>query len=122
MTDVKASAPESLTILSVFRQLDDDLIHELSGIALELISSGTAKAYELAGRFVAIAPAGSTAPLPERTHYLGMFEKVVPQEHWNRDEIPEYDETEIVVGDGSLDNRIKFAAFVMRELLAVSKE
>ncbi|EUA27792.1 hypothetical protein I550_2959 [Mycobacterium intracellulare 1956] len=51
-----------------------------------------------------------------------MFEKVVPQEHWNRDEIPEYDETEIVVGDGSLDNRIKFAAFVMRELLAVSKE
>jgi hypothetical protein len=32
----------------------------------------------------------------ERTHYLDSFEVLVPQDMWSLDEIPEYDENDVV--------------------------
>ena len=75
------------------------------------------KPYELAGHFVTPRPAERDGMPAERTHYLDSFEVLVPQDMWSLDEIPEYDENDVVPGDGSWENRIRFAAVVMRHML-----
>lgn len=117
VSDVCAENPDTLTNLHFARYLDEALIGELSNIAKKLITDGAAKAYELAGRFVVLRPAERDGMPPERTHYLESFERLVPQDMWILDEIPEYDESEVAPGDGSLENRIRFVAVVMRQIL-----
>ena len=69
------------------------------------------------GRFLTLRPAEREGMPAERTHYLDSFEVLVPQDMWSLDEIPEYDENDVVPGDGSWENRIRFAAVVMRHML-----
>jgi hypothetical protein len=117
VSDLRAEEPDALTNLHFGRYLDEALIGELSVFAKKLIADGEAKAYELAGRFVTLRPAERDGMPAERTHYLDSFEVLVPQDMWSLDEIPEYDENDVVPGDGSLENRIRFAAVVMRHML-----
>ena len=116
VSDLRAEEPDALTNLHFGRYLDEALIGELSVFAKKRIADGEAKAYELASRFVMLRPAERDG-MPLSAHYLDSFEVLVSQDMWSLDEIPEYDDNDVVPGDGSLENRIRFAAVVMRHML-----
>ena len=98
VSDLRGEEPDALTNLHFGRYLDEALIGELSVFAKKLIADGEAKAYELAGHFVTLRPAERDGMPAERTHYLDSFEVLVPQDMWSLDEIPEYDENDVVPG------------------------
>jgi KAP family P-loop domain len=114
--DVLAEDPESLTILHFLYSIDQELWGELSIFAVsELIGKSHAKPYELAARFVRIR-ANARDIQWQREEYLEQFAIVVPHEYWAVNQIPQISESDISVGDMSLENRAKFAALLMKPI------
>jgi predicted KAP-like P-loop ATPase len=123
ISDVADQTPTALTCLQFLRlwsNLPSEVIVPLAAAADALISDGTAKAHELAGRFVAVPPL-SQAPLPVvPTFFVDEFETLVPRSGWVLDQIPDESQIAVVPGDISLRNRINAAALDMRKLLMSS--
>jgi hypothetical protein len=124
-TDVAAvslGAFRCVDLLRLWSYLPADIIAQLRSEADTLISSGSAKAHELGGRFVVVPPANTRTPLPIDTPTLCVeqFETVVPQTKWSISELPTKDQVDIIVGDVSLRNRVSVAGLAMRQLLAAA--
>ncbi|MFL0179011.1 P-loop NTPase fold protein [Mycobacterium sp. SMC-15] len=119
-TDVKSVDPDALTLLHFLFYLDLDLLHRIREFAKQLIAAGQAKPYELAGRFVQIRvwPDGSN----EHAEYWKFFEEIVPMSDWEIESIPPYSHDNVVDGDTSLENRIRLAAVLMKEILSGSED
>lgn len=120
-TDVAdIDALRCIDFMRLWPKLPADIIEQLRQEADTLISSGSAKAHELGARFVIVPPARSNTPIAIDRPLLCCeeFEMVVPQAKWSLNELPTEDETTVVVGDGSLRNRVNVAGLAMRRLLS----
>lgn len=119
-SDIATENPEALTCLHFRRlwsYLPSDFIDQLAAFADILMAEGVAKAHEIAGRFVVVPTAtGSPSPLDTPSFFTEEFETLVPQTKWVLGELPET-EVDVILGDGSLGNRISFAAQAMRRRL-----
>lgn len=120
-SDVAAEDPNALTCLHFLRlwaSLPQDVISQLADLTNLLIKDNRAKAHELAGRFVRIPRTTWTRfPDDQPEFFSDEFETLWPRSKWVLDELPVVSRVEIDRGDGSLQNRIKFAASAMRKLL-----
>jgi len=113
--DVLSGDPNAPTILELSTFLDDRMWAELSAYAQNLLQTGKARPYELAGRF---------ATVPEHTPgrinllkpavALDLFERLVPSAQWAVAEIPEDAALNSVPSGSSLANRVQFAADRMK--------
>jgi predicted KAP-like P-loop ATPase len=123
MSDVALGCSSALTCLDFLRlwsNLPSGVISQLAAAADTLMSDGTARAHELAGRFVSIPPNRDT-PLPVVPSFFhDEFETLVPRSKWVLDQLPDESQVEIVPGDESLRNRVNVAALNMRALLTAS--
>lgn len=105
--DVGPDGPGTPSVLRLARYLDDAMWTRLARFAAELIARG-ALPWELAARFVVPGePLGDVM-------YIETFERVVPRELWNLDEIPFDGGGAIVPGDASLENRARIACNFLR--------
>lgn len=113
-----------LDLLRVWSNLPAEITSQLRAIAESLISSGSAKAHELGGRFVVVPPANNNTPIRMDTPVLSAkeFEAIVPQSKWSIDELPIEGEDEIRIGDTSLRNRINVAGLSMRQIMVSSTD
>jgi predicted KAP-like P-loop ATPase len=112
-SDVLAGDRDALTLLHFIPLIDDDMRAQLRTFAMGLLAEGKAKPYELAARFVRIGETQERYSDPTEDQLMD-FLTVVPHELWDVDQIPRVEEGDVSATDSSLENRIKYAAFVMK--------
>jgi len=117
VADVLAEDEKALTTMHFLRCLNETLAAELSQIARGLIANGKAAPHDLAARFVILRPGRRDGLPPESSHYFEWFETLVPRDLWSLEDIPPYSDADVVAGDGSLQNRVRYAAVIMRQML-----
>nr|WP_268817306.1 P-loop NTPase fold protein [Mycolicibacterium neoaurum] len=115
-SDVWAAGDATLqTVLSFYNYLDAAALEQVRAVAQSLIATGV-KPHELAGRFITIDQSGSRIQYGHGS-YLKWFSTIVPDEQWDLDNIPEFDDEQVSDTDPSLENRIKLAANELRRFL-----
>lgn len=114
MTDVSSEEPQPPRLLDFDRFLDQELLEQLRCFAAEELAEGRVSLQELAARFLRLPEPHFESGNP----YVFMshaFIDVVPRDEWGLGNLPEEPQPSPISGDGSLQDRIRFALKVLQE-------
>jgi hypothetical protein len=117
-TDLDIGGPSAPRIIDFLGYLNDEMWDELRAWAAAEIIAKRVTEYQLAARFVRTAePHFETGPY---VFLSTSFVELVALERWEESNLPELGPDEFISGSGDLEERIKYAAQAMKDILATT--